>query len=180
MKNYSHVITVFSVVAVALLGMQIALTTLQSDSFGKYGRFRGDHILEASSLPLKHKGDDSCLECHENEWDMADAKHAAVPCENCHFLPKAHAVPAADGGEPKEGLAKYARTEKMPIDSSSEPCKTCHLFLPSRPAEFPQVKNAEKHIKDGWKKTMGELDVKSACPRCHNSHFPKAFAKVSI
>jgi len=185
MKKYSHVFRIFSVTGAIFLGLWIFQSVMAPDSFGKYGRYRGDHLLEASSFPPLHRGDDYCLNCHEKEWDMADAKHGGIPCENCHFLAKPHAIVAPKGtGEEetgkREGMAKYSKVEVMPIDATGEPCRQCHIFLPSRPAGFPQIKNPEAHIKDGWKKRMGAPDVTVSCSRCHNSHFPKAFAKVNI
>ncbi|MDH5678757.1 MAG: hypothetical protein OEZ55_00645 [Nitrospinota bacterium] len=180
MSKYSHVMNVFILVGLAFLGFQMFQALLAPDSFGQYGRYRGDHLLEASSLATIHKGDDYCLDCHEPEWDMADAKHANVPCESCHFLPKPHAI-ATDKADPaikaKADGGKYVKLELMPIDKTEQPCLNCHIFLPSRPAKFPQIKDQAKHKKDGWKKTMGEVDTKAPCGRCHNSHFPKAFSK---
>ncbi|MDH4184980.1 MAG: DUF3365 domain-containing protein, partial [Nitrospinota bacterium] len=34
---------------------------------------------------------DTCIDCHEKEWDMADSKHGSVPCEDCHQSPGLHA-----------------------------------------------------------------------------------------
>jgi len=186
MNKYSHLVRAFAVAGAAFLFLGIFQAVMAPDSFGQYGRFRGDHILEASSLPPLHSGTDACLECHEKEWEMEDAKHANVPCEDCHFVPGPHAVKgskdaqADESGAEKEGLGKYTRVEKMPVDSSGASCRRCHMYLKSRPAGFPQIKNAETHIKDGWKKQMGPVDVTTSCSRCHNSHFPKAFTKVAI
>ncbi|MDH5510878.1 MAG: hypothetical protein OEZ32_11055 [Nitrospinota bacterium] len=180
MSKYSHVVSVFILVGLAFLGFEIFQALLKPDSFGQYGNFRGDHLVEASSLSVLHRGDDYCLDCHDAEWDMADAKHANVPCESCHFLPGAHAI-LADKAPPadkaKAAGSKYVKVAIMPIDRTAQPCLNCHIFLPSRPVKFPQIKDRAKHIKDGWKKTMGEVDIKSTCDRCHNSHFPKAFVK---
>ncbi|MDH5638423.1 MAG: hypothetical protein OEZ04_08030 [Nitrospinota bacterium] len=180
MSKYSHVVNVAVLVGLAFLGFQVFQAIFQPDSFGQYGRYRGDHLVEASSLSVLHRGDDYCLDCHDAEWDMADAKHATVPCENCHFLPGPHAIPvdkANSVDKAKAAGGKYVKIEIMPIDRTAQPCLNCHTFLPSRPVKFPQVKDGAKHIKDGWKKAMGEVKINSPCSRCHNSHFPKAYAK---
>ena len=184
MNKYSHVFGVFVFVALLFLCLQIILVLAQPASFGQHGRYRGDHLMEASSLPSIHKGIDYCLDCHEEEWDMADAKHANLSCEVCHFLPTVHAAPPppeeADKYEDKDGLGKYLKIANMPVDKTRGPCVRCHIYFPSRPQKFPQVKDMEKHIKDGWKKAMGERDVNAPCARCHNAHFPKAFMKIDI
>jgi hypothetical protein len=93
MNSYQHLTRAFVIIAVlALCGVALR-ANLVPDTFGKWGAYRASHIdEERARLPLI-SDDESCLNCHETQWNMAGGKHANVPCMDCHFLDGEHARP---------------------------------------------------------------------------------------
>jgi len=173
MNHHRHVIRAFVVTGVLLFGILAGRACLTPETYGQYGKYRAAHLDEARAFPALHQGDDACLECHEKEWDMADGKHADVPCEYCHFSAVLHADEGKAGPPVKDpDLAKYRKLANMTVDRSREACLNCHVYLSSRPEKFPQVKDVKKHIKDGWKPDLGEFEPEAQCFRCHRAHFP--------
>lgn len=173
MNHHRHVYRAFVVVGVILFLILAGRAYLVPSTYGQYGKYRAAHLDEARDIPALHQGDDACLECHEKEWDMADGKHTDVPCEICHFSAAPHAQEGKGDLPVKDpDLAKYRKLADMPVDRSREACLNCHVRLSSRPEKFPQVKDVDKHVKDGWKPDLGQLEPKAACQRCHKAHFP--------
>lgn len=74
-------------------------------------------------------------------------------------------------------IRKFKKLAPMPIDRSRKHCQKCHLYMPSRPKYYPQVKDFDKHIKEGWKSSMGPLDLGAKCVTCHKAHFPRMVKK---
>lgn len=93
MNSYQHLSRAATLIAILLFIGIVLRTNLVPASFGKWGAYRADHIDEERDRHPLIKDDDSCLDCHEKEWDMADGKHANVPCADCHFLDGEHARP---------------------------------------------------------------------------------------
>ncbi len=91
MKPYSHITRALAIIASIIVIVAIVRSELIPSSYGKFGEYRADHLTEEMASTPIHQGDESCLDCHEKEWDVADGRHAEVPCENCHFLPAPHA-----------------------------------------------------------------------------------------
>lgn len=168
MKPNRHIIR-----ALAIIGMLIAFgvvirASLVPPSFGKYGEYRGDHLFEERARDPVHGGVDICAECHDDKLELkSEGRHAAVPCEACHFQPY-----AADEKYPNAHPETSA-----PPDRTRRACTVCHEYLPSRPKDFPQVADFEAHISSNREKVstegMGQVDVSAPCINCHNPHSPK-------
>lgn len=107
MKPYSHITRALAIIMSILVIGAIIRAELIPSSYGKFGQYRADHLAEEMALIPLHKGDESCLGCHEKEWDIADGRHGEIPCENCHFFPSAHAEP----GPEEFSVADYALEE---------------------------------------------------------------------
>lgn len=107
MDDYKHIFRAVLLLITFLVFGAIVRAALVPDSFGKYGPYRGDHLDEERFATPVLGSDDDCLECHETEWDMADGRHAYVPCADCHFL----SIPHAKGKrrEIENIMQEYAR-----------------------------------------------------------------------
>jgi len=114
--------------------------------------YRGDALAELQALPLAFGGNESCVECHDDEHEaMAEFKHQTLACESCHGALADHV---------KEGK-KFADAK---VDKSRTQCLLCHQVLISRPKDFPQFSmDIRRH------KTMKETTV---CVKCHDPHEP--------
>ena len=151
MKN--HVLRpLWVVIGIVFLLLVIRHFMVPSD-FGVHGRnftygyHRLSNIEEWKSFPVKYRGKDTCVECHEeNVEENKESKHRLLQCENCHG-------PALDHPEEPEALV---------IDTSRELCLRCHAYLPypsSQRAEIPGIE-PDDHNPD------------TDCSECHNPHKP--------
>jgi hypothetical protein len=148
---------------VVLVAVIVGFFTLRfivvPDSFGvqgdyKYGYHRGASQAEQAALPLSYRGSQKCAECHaEQTKALADGKHAAVACEACHGNWQAH------NNNTKDKAGK---------DSSAEACLQCHAAVEARPADFPQIADFAKHVKDNG----GTFEKGMQCITCHTPHNP--------
>src|SRR3954452_21457582 len=54
-------------------------------SFGEYGHYRGNAIVEVAARPIHYAGSQACETCHTDVVDKKkDGKHALLNCEACH------------------------------------------------------------------------------------------------
>jgi hypothetical protein len=153
MEHARHVFRVVLVVVVALAIVMIARGFLVPKSYGMYGPYRYDNVVEQMNVRLPaHHGAAACGECHTDEFaKRAAGAHKNVSCEICHGP---YAFHIKDDGS----------VEKPPIDRSYTLCARCHRKIDGRPAKFPQVV-LEQHVNGPV-----EGDV---CLSCHNPHSPK-------
>lgn len=159
MEHARHVLRVALLVLVLFSGLVVARGLLIPDSFGKYGHYRYDNVIEQRNTPLAHYGAKSCRGCHEKQWQLRESGdmegHLKVSCEVCHGPLARHA-----SGENKATDKKFA---DMPVVRSWQLCAQCHLKLEGRPASFPQVTFDSKHMKGD--KLEGDV-----CKKCHDPH----------
>ena len=101
---------------------------------------------------------DAGADCHGDVWETHQAgSHATVQCQNCHdALPKHF------------DLGKGEFVGPMPVLKNSKLCLRCHLNLPSRRDDFPQI-DPKEHLKDNPKRHDPEV-----CFTCHSPHSPKS------
>jgi hypothetical protein len=92
MNHNKHAIRALLIIIAALVAGFGVRSALIPDSWGQFGPYRGDHLFEIRKQEPLIQDDDSCLDCHEKEWEMAEGKHAAAPCEDCHQSASLHAV----------------------------------------------------------------------------------------
>ena len=94
--------------------------------------FREGALSELASRPVKYAGNQSCVDCHEDEdgihetafEELEDGSHKGISCESCHG-------PLVDHVRDGE---KFADAQ---IDYSRLACLTCHEHLISTPPLFP-------------------------------------------
>jgi hypothetical protein len=146
-------------VAIGLVGLiLVARLFLVPDDFGVHGDsftynfHRLSNVQEWQDFPVKYKGRDSCMECHEeNVRSIRRSPHKRVQCENCH---------GPSGNHPDD-------VEFLPVDTSRDLCLRCHAFL-----DYPNSARAEMlTIKDRIHKRRRE------CVECHYPHDPREDAE---
>lgn len=158
MEHARHVLRVVFLLLVLISGAVLARAFLLPESFGKYGPYRFNNVLEQRNKPVMHHGAKSCKNCHEKEWKLRESGdlegHLKVSCEVCHGPLALHAT-----GENKSDK----KIAEMPKDPTWKLCAKCHRKLEGRPAAFPQIVFDSKHLKGD--KLEGEI-----CKACHNPH----------
>ena len=123
----------------------VARHLLTPSSFGQYGHYRADALLEISSLPQSYGGQKTCDECHsEILIKVGKSPHAPVACEACHGPGKEHSE------KPEIKNAK--------LDDSL--CKRCHEGVTGRPAWHKQITLKDHYTGQG------------PCKDCHIPHQP--------
>ena len=123
------------------------------DDFGTHGRnftygfHRLSNIDEWKAFPVKYRGSDYCVDCHDDKTgEQMASKHNIIQCENCHG-------PALEHPDNPELLA---------IDRSRGLCLRCHANLPYPNSLRSKLVSVEPH----------EHNPESACVECHNPHTP--------
>lgn len=112
-------------------------------SFGAYGYYRGDNVLEWAGKVTSYSLTSNCQTCHQANYDLwVNSVHASVSCENCHGAGESH----IQKGQP------------MTVNPDESLCLTCHAKTEGRPQNFPQVD--ESHSQG------------IQCVGCHNPHSP--------
>ena len=120
---------------------------LVPDSFGKYGPYRADAIIDNTLPEIHYSGQQACFECHQ---DVEDLKlmdvHSEVHCETCHGPGQKHVVSGA--------------IEDILKPSTRESCGLCHS------------KNAARQQDAVFQVDLNEHNVDKKCIDCHNPHQP--------
>lgn len=119
----------------------------------RYQWHRVDNEKEWKDFPVKHKGSDYCMDCHEDLYaNIMASKHAKVQCENCHN-------PALD---------HPANPPKLTIDKSRDLCLRCHASLPYRRDVYAEL--PDKGVIPLKMKDPDEHNTGIECVTCHNPH----------
>jgi len=158
MKEIRHLIRAGLLALVVIIGFTIVRFIALPKSWGEYGHYRANAVVEEMAKEPVYQGADACKKCHvqkHEEWNSG--KHRVVNCENCHGQAKEHVVkPMVKSG-----------TKTIVINRSMELCLRCHLQLLARPHDFTEISHPqidpEKHLK-------GKGALK--CFNCHNPHQP--------
>ena len=154
-EHKKHVFRIFLLLGVVIVTALIVRIFLVPESFGRYGHYRADDLIEQAARPVRHGGNDSCGACHEAIKTLHDkGPHLPVPCEDCHDALAAHI---------KDGK-KFADMPR--VKSVTRLCARCHRDLVARRDDFPRV-NLEKHVKDQGVELSDQV-----CFDCHNPHNP--------
>ncbi|NCF72039.1 MAG: cytochrome C [Gammaproteobacteria bacterium] len=142
-------------VAIGLVGLiLVSRQFLVPDDFGVHGRnftygyHRLSNIQEWKDFPVKHRGREFCVECHEENVSKLNASvHAPVECENCHG-------PAVNHPDDQENLV---------LDTTRGLCLRCHAWL-----DYPNSARGDLvSIEDKRHRRRRE------CIECHNPHDPR-------
>lgn len=137
-----------------LVTILIARQFMVPDDFGIHGEsftynfYRLGNVQEWKDFPAKYLGRESCLECHEENYEQnGSGPHAPIQCENCHG----------------PGVNHPDEIEYLPLNTTRELCLRCHESLDypdSRRAELPNIRN-RTHKR------------RRECVSCHNPHDPR-------
>jgi len=122
----------------------VARAFLTPASFGQYGWYRGDALMERASLPRVYAGKAACVECHDDQArQLAKFGHKTLSCEVCH-------------GPGEEHVENF--DVKLTVLTHGH-CLRCHEINPSRPAWHKQIDPREHYPGD-------------KCTECHIPHAP--------
>ncbi len=138
-------------VFVAFMGIR-ALATPDSWNYEIAHWFRKDSLEDIKRQSRIHGGNDSCQECHEEDFEeIMEFEHATLNCESCHG-------PLADH------VTGDKKTADAIVDETQTQCMWCHSELISRPEDFPQFTLEERRHR---RKEAAE------CLECHDAHDPE-------
>jgi cytochrome c553 len=162
-KHIARLILLMVAFGVAALVGKSFFTT---DSFYRYGHYRGDSVAEIASDKPKFKGSDYCQPCHAArfaEWS-AGVHHSvdvgkAVQCEVCHGAAGARDI-KGKFEHVSTGLDHPASGKLAVPPDTLKLCPICHERMPGRPAEQKQI-DVATHAGT------------QQCTTCHNPHSPK-------
>lgn len=120
---------------------------LVPDTFGQYGHYRGDSLIDNSLPEINYAGQQACLECHQDIYDLKQKDvHNTIRCEVCH------------GPGQKHVLSAEASDILRP--DSREFCGVCH------------EKNAAKRQTTIVQIKLSDHNTEKKCIGCHNPHQP--------
>ncbi|MGB9245900.1 MAG: cytochrome c3 family protein [Terriglobales bacterium] len=146
LKDAGHLLRVAAVLLAGIAVFAIVRFRLVPRSFGEYGHYRGNSIVEIAAQPVSFAGHAACESCHAEIFEKKRAgKHAGVSCEACHG-------PLAKHVDDPAGIAPAK------LDSAVL-CVKCHEANRAKPHWFPQVAS-EEH------------STGLPCDTCHQPHSP--------
>ena len=120
---------------------------LVPDSFGEYGHYRGDALIDNTLPEIHYSGQQACFDCHQEIEDQKQTDvHKDIHCETCHGPGQKH-VESADAAD----IVK---------PSSREFCGVCH------------DKNAARRLDAVNQINLNEHNTGKECIECHNPHEP--------
>lgn len=141
MSHLTRGTIVLVVLLAALLVFRFAITQRSIESIGLIA---SDNSVSWASLEPKLGASERCVECHRDvDLEWSQSAHLVQSCEDCH---------GAGGSHINEGAI---------VGAAKEECSTCHVAIPGRPEDFPQVE-LTKHYPE------------TDCTACHNPHSPSA------
>jgi hypothetical protein len=133
----------------------VARYFLTPATFGQYGWYRGEALVELRSRTPVYAGKQACDECHSEVLQkLAKDSHKTLSCEACHGVSRAH---ANDPNIPP-GRVSVDDPNTKPEKLGGSHCIRCHEANPSRPAWFKQIV-----VKDHYS---------GKCTECHLPHQP--------
>lgn len=120
---------------------------LKPDSFGKYGHYRANSMVDNKMRTFYYKGEANCTECHQDVFDQkALDVHDAVRCESCH--------------SPKIAGTIDCKVKPPIVKGTIEFCAQCHAINAGRLEKGVPQLNFKEHYD------------KQNCIECHNPHAP--------
>jgi uncharacterized CHY-type Zn-finger protein len=145
-KDAGHLFRLALVFLVGAVLFLVIRGLLVPRSFGQYGHYRGNAIVEIAARPVSYAGHQVCEGCHTEVLDVkSKGVHKNVACESCHGPLARHA------GDP-------ASVQPAKLDTAVL-CVRCHEANLAKPKSFPQVVSAD-HAGG------------TACNTCHQPHSP--------
>lgn len=117
------------------------------DTFGDYGHYRADALIDNAQVEMHYAGQQACFACHQ---DIEDSKaldvHSEIRCEACH------------GPGLKHVLSSELADILKPADRES--CGLCHAI------------NAAKQKSAIFQVDLSKHNLDKNCIECHNPHQP--------
>lgn len=164
-SHNTHVkrLVLFFVIA-AVLGLVVKMIATPR-SFGKYGHYRGDAVMDERDRVVRHMTNDSCLTCHPDIKEMhLGGIHKTVSCEFCHG-PYANHV---RDGKKIAALPVKRGEEIKPL------CLRCHnQIIRARPKESIKMVSMPQHLEEKHVRTD------HVCDQCHNVHAPMMYVNAA-
>jgi hypothetical protein len=116
------------------------------DTFGQYGHYRGNALLDNEDKEIVHASEAYCVDCHDDVLEkLRNDVHAGLSCITCHGPGMEHVE------DPAENPVVKATDREF--------CGRCHFINPSRPAGVVVQVNPEDHNPEF-----------SECTDCHHPH----------
>jgi hypothetical protein len=115
-------------------------------SFGQYGHYRGNSLIDNANREMVYSNKETCIECHPDIYEKLQSDlHANLSCVICHGPGLEHAINPDSTNIVKKGSRAH--------------CGRCHSLNPARAAGvITQIDVAEHHKE------------KNDCIECHNPH----------
>lgn len=131
---------------------------LLPDSFGRYGPYRADAIVEAALVPIRHGTNVSCFKCHPYEAKIhRTGRHKTISCEFCH-------------GTYADHIADEKKIGTLPVKKEKQIttlCLRCHnTEIKARQEEVIKTVAMPNHLRDQ------EVKITHDCNQCHHVHAP--------
>lgn len=149
-KNYfdQAVVRVGLLLIIVLVIFAIVRLAFIPDSFGQYGRYRGDSIQENVNIQASFaEGTGACAKCHDNVLSaLRSAQHAKIDCQTCHG--------------PGENHRSNPKGFSLRIKGDKSLCATCHSTIAGRKDKGIATVDPVMH-------SGGVI-----CTKCHNPHQP--------
>lgn len=129
----AHLIRLAFLLFAGVVALLLARNALVPPTWSQSESYRKAALEELAQRPSVHGGNQSCIDCHQDEKnthrtamnDLLDGVHKSLSCESCHG-PLAHHV--AGDRKIADALIDYSRIS----------CLNCHGNLISLPADFPK------------------------------------------
>jgi hypothetical protein len=127
-------------------------------SFGLYGPYRADAVLEEADRGIRHGTNASCLDCHPYEANIhLNGHHKTISCEFCHGTWADHVT---DG----------KKTGTLPVRKGQEIndlCLRCHnRAIEARPSGVIKTVTLPDHLE------KQKVKLTHTCNQCHHVHAP--------
>ena len=124
----------------------IARSLLIPESFGQYGHYRGDALIDIASKELVHASKEDCYDCHDDiQAIIENDVHAGLSCLICHGPGLAH--------------VENPEADNIQKNSGREFCGRCHQLNAARSTEVIIQIDLATH----------NAEIKD-CIECHNPH----------
>ncbi|MDM8516065.1 hypothetical protein QUF76_07695 [Desulfobacterales bacterium HSG16] len=162
----SHVKRIIGgIVIAAVLGF-LAKVVMTPESFGVYGHYRADAIIEEADREIRHWTNASCSSCHAHEANRhSKGNHKTISCEFCH-------------GTYADHIADGKKVKTLPVMTGDEIktlCLRCHnKAIEARPEDVIKTVAMPDHLK---KQNVKETHT---CNQCHYVHAPLEYINQAI
>jgi hypothetical protein len=120
---------------------------LTPKSFGKYGHYRTDALVNNASRELNYADNKDCIECHDDiDKTKKSGAHKSINCQSCHGPGSKHVA------DPDKNLLFKPEAREF--------CGKCHNKIEGRPTSVITQVDLNEHYPDG------------KCIECHIAHNP--------